>query len=155
MAAPAPPFDYPLGGVWAYDNFEIGGPILMKVFVYMCRWFPFLVTIMCKILVMYGNYDISAYTVAVAKGDRTDGVPETFLGDKRQTEVFEKSFHEGIKQGICGLYGMFQVWMLAESFGFDIRTDIDRTQHFDIFVSQEDAAFKPHLGELVQSPTER
>ena len=83
------------------------------------------VTIICKIFVWYGNYDIGAYTVAVAKGDRTDGIPETFLGDKRQTDVFEKSFKEGIKQGVCGLYGMFQVCMLLESFGFDLRNDID------------------------------
>lgn len=151
LAAPAPPFDYPMdpndseGDIW--HNFEIGGPTLMRVFVQICRWFPILVTIICKIFVWYGNYDISAYTVAVAKSDRTDGIPETFLGDKRQTEVFEKSFKEGIKQGVCGLYGMFQVCMLAE-FGFDIRTDIDKSQHFDIFVSQEDAAFKPHLGKL-------
>ena len=95
LAAPAPPLDYPMdpndgeGDIW--HNFEICGPTLMRVFVQMCQWFPFLVTIICKIFVWYGNYNISAYTVAVAKSDRTDGIPETFLGDKRRTEVFEKS----------------------------------------------------------------
>ncbi len=153
LAAPAPPFDYPLDTTTnpkddTWNNFEIAGPWVMKAFVAVCRWFPILVSAICNMLVWYGNRNIHNYTVAVAKGDRTDAVADTFLGDKRQTEVFEKSFAAGIKQGPCGLYGMFQVWMISRSWGFDIRTDIHKTQHFDIFMSKQDAAFKPHLGEL-------
>mmetsp|Transcript_31219 Transcript_31219/g.57885 ORF Transcript_31219/g.57885 Transcript_31219/m.57885 type:complete len:319 (+) Transcript_31219:39-995(+) len=152
LAAPAPPFDAPLDTRnprdGTYSHFVFANAFIMQVIFWIFRQLPFLAYGLCRILVWYGTRDIAAYTKAVALSDRTNSNPETFLGDPKQTKVFEDSFSAGICQGTAGLMGMIHVTMLIPSWGFDIRCDIDPSQHFDVFVSDLDSLFKPHLGEL-------
>ena len=136
LAGPAPPLDGSAPG--ATEEF----PWLVRVIVGMSRWFPWWVHWVCHLCTWWAKRDMGQYIDAVAKSDRTDGNPETFLCHPNQTQNFRDSFQAGFEQGSIGIRGMMQVAAINESWGFDIK---DVIQPFDIFAGDLDSVITPPI----------
>lgn len=142
LLAPPPPLD----GVTCPGVDDIM-PLITKILITICRWVPFLVNAFCHLVAWWvsrGN-NMKKYLELVAAVDRTNGNPETFLGDVRQTRVIEDSFKAGFAQGAAGIQGMFKAVLLEKDWGFDIRHDIP--QPVFLFMSDLDSVVPPSVGQ--------
>ena len=122
LAAPAPPLDEDMiPGIIEAFNFPYA-----KLIIKFCQLFPLLIHLLCYPIAWWANYDLNGYIKSVAENDRTNGNPETFYDNPKQTQVFVDSFTEGFAQGPAGIRGMFQVAILnSNGWGFDLRKDIN------------------------------
>ncbi|MEO0645679.1 MAG: alpha/beta hydrolase [Cyanobacteria bacterium J06650_10] len=142
LAAPAGPLDLP----GFADIVESKAAIsLVKLSRFPIAFRP-LLRISMGAIAWWANSDMSRYLNIVAKSDRTNGNPETFLADPKQQQMFEESFRAGFVQGAEGIVEMIEA--LFTDWGFALA---DVSQHFDIFFGDLDASLKPEMGQAISN----